>query len=143
MAMQDIETFQRVVSMQRLRVLVLARRHDARAHVLPVVYRALYDVGRRLDVECFDHAADLLRAFGDAPADIVIVEDDLVAGRADVLVDNLRCAAGGRAAQVLVLGGERCSARLEELGACDLPAPLDVDFVGLALSAMGARVVAR
>ncbi|HEY8072807.1 MAG TPA: hypothetical protein VIF62_01825, partial [Labilithrix sp.] len=126
-----------------VRVLVFAPSDDVRTTIVPVLGRALRRFGSAVEIECVERESDFVRAFGRSRADIVIVDDDAPGRRADALVAGLRHAQGGRDAEVLLLGGNRSAARLDELGARELPRPLSSQVLGVALARMGDRIVER
>jgi serine/threonine protein kinase len=124
------------------RVLVLAR-DDVRKSIVPILARALRVAGNGLEIECVSSERELASAFARSRADIVIIDDDAAPRRAESLAEGLRYAPGGRAAEILVLGGNRSAARLEEIGARELPKPLNTHVLGVVVGQMGARVAER
>jgi len=127
-----------------VRVLILASKDDdARTTIVPVLGRALRHFGSGVEIECVERESDLVRAFARSRADIVIVDDDAPGLRADAAVAGLRHAHGGRDVEVLLLGGNRSAARLDELGARELPRPLSSHILGVALARMGDRIAER
>jgi serine/threonine protein kinase len=125
-----------------VRILVLAR-DDDRKTIVPVLTRTLRVAGSGLEIECVSSERDLAAAFARSRADIVMIDDDAAGRRADALAQGLRYAPGGRAAEIVVIGGNRSAARLEETGARELPKPLNTHVLAVLVAQMGARIVER
>jgi serine/threonine-protein kinase len=127
----------------RIRVLVLASGDHVRDQIEPALGRALRPFGSVVQVERVARGVDLVRAFARSRADIVVVDDDVAGAQADAVVEGLRHGPGGRTAEVLVLGGNRSAARLDELGVRELPKPLNPHVLCVALGRMGSRIAER
>jgi serine/threonine-protein kinase len=124
-----------------VRVLVLASRDQMRTQIAPTLARALRGFGT--EIECVERAIDLARAFARSVADIIVIDDAVAGHRTEALVEGLRHAPGGRYAEVLLLGGDRSQARLDEIGARELPKPLNTHVLGVALGRMASRIAER
>jgi serine/threonine-protein kinase len=125
------------------RVLVLMRDGDARAQVEGVVDRALARF--QTDVACVDSTVALLEAHAASPADLVLIDDEATGAQAPFLVEALRAAPHAEATEALafVSAPNRRSQRLAILGVPEIPKPIVMHVLGVAVTRLAAQATQR
>src|SRR5207248_869837 len=116
-----------------------------RRQLVRTVERVLRAPGDAVDVECVAYADAFARAFEQAPADIVIIDDEKVGRDGGALVRTIRGMPGGENAEALLLSRQwvRDSKQLSELRARELPKPISAQALASVLTKLGAELAQR
>jgi serine/threonine-protein kinase len=127
-----------------VRVLVLQRGHEQRRDVLRMIESTLRAAGDEVAVTCVESERDFLRTLENQRADIVMIDDDDVAGAFEPIIEGVRAAPCGRTSEVGILSDKSpSSAELERLRVRTIPKPVNLQVLRSVVTKMGVRIAER
>lgn len=130
-----------------LRVLVLHSDDADRRHLVRALESALRAAGDDVVLECVESERRLVSALTARPADIIVIDDDTVLGRAGRFVENLRQTPRGAVAELVVLSGESASTSsvlpLLRDDVAIVPKPVNQQVLRAVVGKVGCRVAQR
>jgi len=127
-----------------IRAVVVQRADGLRKHVLGVFDSRSHTSADDVEVECVTSESEFLASFARDRADVVLIDDDSVLGRAEMLVEAVRATPHGELAEIAVL--ERESSRPSRLGCFDaiaVPKPVNMQVLRSVVRKMCNRTAVR
>jgi eukaryotic-like serine/threonine-protein kinase len=131
---------------QRVRVVLLHRDDPARPQVERTIERALNGPGDYAEIQCVESRADLFAALMCEVPSIIVLDDESISVPSEKLVESLRESGGsGGQTEIVVLAEASAggSKRLVELGARELPKPLNMNALASVIGKIGVLIAQR